>query len=203
VSKKPVKEQVRKSAKSGRGKTGSKNNRRHIDWNKVKGPREFLAVITGTALGAGLVPFAPGTAGTLMAMPLAYATNLDPWLPRVVVWTSLMIAGTWAAKVFDETMGTSDNQNIVMDEVVGYGITAWTAGQHAPTLIASFVLFRFFDIVKPWPVRLIDQWSKKKASERGSRAAWYGGFGVMADDVAAGFQGLICVLIAQWMGWLP
>lgn len=180
-----------------------KKHRRFLDWKLVKGPREFLAILTATAFGAGLVPFAPGSAGTLAAVPLAFATNLEPWLPRVLLWTALMVAGTWAAKVFDETMGTSDNQNVVMDEVVGFGITAWTAGQHASTLIAAFVLFRFFDIVKPWPVRLIDHWSKRKASEGGNRASWYGGFGVMADDVAAGFQGLICVMIAQKLGWLP
>src|SRR5262245_53825966 len=135
-------------------------DRRFLDWSRVRGPREFLAVITATACGAGLVPFAPGTAGTLAAMPLAWATAFEPVVVRVVLWTSLLIAGTWAAKVFDETMGTGDNQNIVMDEVVGLGITAWTAGQDSRALIAAFVLFRFFDIVKPWPVRLIDRWSK-------------------------------------------
>jgi phosphatidylglycerophosphatase A len=180
-----------------------KADRRVMRWDRVKGPRELLAVATGTALGAGLAPFAPGTAGTLLAVPLAYATNPGPWPLRALMWLALLAAGTWASKVLDETMGTSDNQNVVMDEVVGLGITAWTAGQNGMTLVAAFVLFRFFDIVKPWPVRWIDEWSKRKATEGGPRASWYGGFGVMADDVAAGFQGLACVMALQYFGWVP
>jgi phosphatidylglycerophosphatase A len=180
----------------------ARRDRRFIDWQKIRTPRGWLALLAGTAGGAGLSPVAPGTAGTLVGLPIAYFTCGWAWPLRVLLWGALLAAGTWAAKVFDETMGTSDNQNIVMDEVVGLGITAWTAGQDARALVASFVLFRFFDIVKPWPVRLIDAWSKRKASEGGTRAAWYGGFGVMADDVAAGLQGLVCVLILQHFGWL-
>jgi phosphatidylglycerophosphatase A len=180
-----------------------KNPRRIIRWENVQGPRAISAVAIGTALGAGLVPFAPGTAGSLAALPLAYFSNEWHWLARVILWLTLLVAGTWAAKVFDETMQTSDNQNVVMDEVVGLGITAWTAGQNPAALVTAFVLFRFFDIVKPWPVRLIDQWSKNKASEGTPAAQWYGGFGVMADDVAAGFQGLLCMLLLQYFHVLP
>lgn len=180
-----------------------KTNRRALHWEYVRGPRALGAVAIGTAFGAGLVPVAPGTAGTLAAVPLAYFTADASWVLRALMWLALLAAGTWAAKVFDETMRSSDNQNVVMDEVVGLGITAWTAGQNASTLAAAFVLFRFFDIVKPWPVRLIDTWSKRKASEGGASASWYGGFGVMADDVAAGFQGLACVLLLQHFGVLP
>lgn len=181
----------------------TKNVRRIIRWENVRGPRAASALAIGTALGAGLVPFAPGTAGTLAALPVAYFTSDWHWSARVALWGSLLVAGTWAAKVFDETMGTSDNQNIVMDEVVGLGITAWTTGHDPAALLVAFVLFRFFDIVKPWPVRSIDRWSKKKASEGTATASWYGGLGVMADDVAAGFQGLLCMLVLQWLRWLP
>ncbi|MGK5082941.1 phosphatidylglycerophosphatase A [Bdellovibrionota bacterium FG-1] len=177
--------------------------RRLLRWEKVRGPRAILAIATGTALGAGLVPLAPGTAGTLAALPLAYFTNEWPWPLRIALWTALTAAGTWAAKVFDELMGTSDNQNIVMDEVVGLGITAWTAGHDVTSLLVAFVLFRFFDILKPFPVRNIDTWSKKKASENTPLSQWYGGFGVMADDLVAGLQGLCCMLLLQWLHILP
>jgi phosphatidylglycerophosphatase A len=183
--------------------TKTKNSRRILRWENVQGPRAIGAVAIGTALGAGLVPFAPGTAGALAGLPVAYFTADWHWALRVLLWVSLTAAGTWAAKVFDETMQTSDNQNIVMDEVVGLGITAWTAGHHTSTLVAAFLLFRLFDIWKPYPVRLIDQWSKNKASEGTQAAAWYGGFGVMADDVVAGLQGLICVLLLQYFHVLP
>jgi phosphatidylglycerophosphatase A len=153
------------------------------------------ALITATALGAGLAPIAPGTMGTLVGLPIAYATNLWPVAPRVILWLGLTALGTWAAQVFDRMMKTGDNQCIVIDEVVGLGITAWTAGRHATTLAAAFVLFRFFDIVKPPPVRQVDSWSKK-------HPAW-SGFGVMADDILAGFQALICVMLLQHFQLLP
>ena len=95
-------------------------------------------------------------------------------------------------------MGTGDNQNIVIDEVIGLGITAWTSGHEWKTLLAAFFAFRFFDVLKPFPVRLVDRWSKKKAEEKGSALApWWGGFGVIADDILAGFQGLVVILIFQ------
>jgi phosphatidylglycerophosphatase A len=168
------------------------------------------AIAVGTALGAGLLPLAPGTMGTLIAVPLAYFTAHAHWGIRAALWSVLLAAGIWASKVFDEIMGSKDNQNIVIDEVVGFGITAWTAGVHPWTLLASFIVFRFFDIVKPPPVRQVDNWSRYKASSKnpgnipGSQAPlWWSGFGVMADDVLAGFQGLIVILILQHYGVLP
>jgi len=176
-----------------------------IRWDKVSGPRAVVALLIGTALGAGLFPFAPGTMGTLVGLPLAYFTaDSDPAL-RVLVWTALFAAGVWAARALDLLMGTKDNSSIVIDEVVGLGITAWTAGHHPTTLITAFVLFRIFDIVKPPPIRQLDTWSKKKASEKkGSKAAsWWAGFGVMADDVLAGLMSLAIVIALQHFGVLP
>jgi phosphatidylglycerophosphatase A len=120
------------------------------------------------------------------------------------MWIFLTWAGTWAAKVIDEIMETSDHQNIVMDEVVGLGITSWTIGslsdgQNWMAWLAAFVLFRFFDILKPPPVRQVDLWSKKKAAQRTGWAPWFGGFGVMADDIVAGFQGLAVMIFLQWL----
>lgn len=176
---------------------GTYSARRKIDWKNVKGPKAILALLIGTALGAGLFPVAPGTMGTLVAMPLAYFTQEWHWGIRVLFWIGLTGLGTWAAKVFDETMETSDNQNIVIDEVIGLGITAWTAGNDAKTWIAAFLLFRFFDVVKPPPVRQVDRWSKNQAS------SYWGGFGVIADDIVAGFQALAVILILQAFKILP
>ena len=172
-----------------------------IYWSKVKTPRDAIAVAVATAGGAGLVPKAPGTMGTLVAVPLALLIREWPAPAKLCVWLGLLLAGTWAAKVFDELMDTGDNQCIVIDEVVGLGITSWTLSQVSwgPAWIAAFVLFRLFDIVKIFPVRLVDQWSKKKAHEKTPLARWWGGFGVMADDVMAGFQGLAVMLFLQWM----
>jgi phosphatidylglycerophosphatase A len=178
-------------------KLGLYTSRRLIRWEKVRDTKTRLALGIGTALGAGLLPLAPGTMGTLVGVPIAYFTNSWEWPWRVALWGGLTILGTWAAQVFDQTMGTKDNQNIVIDEVVGFGITAWTAGHDFKTLLAAFVLFRFFDVLKPPPVRQMDGWSKKQASP-----TWEG-FGVMADDMIAGFQGLGLILLLQWLDILP
>lgn len=184
--------------------------RRTIHWDRLKGTRAYTAIAVATAGGAGLLPKAPGTFGALVGVPIAYFTNGAPVEARVALWTFLLVIGTWSSKVFDEIMNSKDNQNIVIDEVVGLGITAWTAGTHPLTLLASFIAFRFFDIVKPFPVRQVDTWSHKKASSKnpantpGSQAPlWWGGFGVMADDVLAGFQGLLVILLLQHYGIVP
>ena len=168
-----------------------------IPFEKINGPRSTLAVIAGTALGAGFVPRAPGTMGTLVGIPVAYLSAEWNWPVRLLLWIGLTVVGTWAAQVIDEITGKAYNQAIVIDEVIGLGVTAWTAGRHWPTLFAAFLLFRFFDIVKPFPVRRIDRWSKTKALGGTDAAKWWGGFGVMADDIVAGLQGLLVVLILQ------
>jgi phosphatidylglycerophosphatase A len=172
-------------------KAGVYLDRRKIDWAKVRGAKSVAAFWISTALGAGLFPVAPGTMGTLVALPIAYYTNEWDLTARVLFWLGLTVIGTWAATVFDQMMGTGDNQNIVIDEVIGLGVTAWTAGRDLKTLAVAFVLFRIFDVIKPPPVRQVDKWSKNQASP------WAGGFGVIADDIVAGFQALALILVLQ------
>jgi phosphatidylglycerophosphatase A len=175
-----------------------------IDWKKAKDSKTRLAVFIGTAGGAGLLPWAPGTWGTIVGIPISYYSSQWDCGYRIALWSALFLSGTWAAKTLDQNMGSSDNQSIVMDEVVGYGITAWTAGQEWKSLLAAFVLFRIFDVWKLPPVRQVDRWSKKKASEPGqASSAWWGGFGVMADDLLASFQGLFLMWLAQTFKILP
>lgn len=167
-----------------------------IYWERVRGPRVISALTVATAAGAGLFPIAPGTMGTAFAMPLAYFTLSWDWPARLALIIALTIAGTWAAKIFDETMQTGDNQCIVMDEVIGFLITGFFLPSVAHSWlawVAAFVLFRLFDIVKLPPVRQLDRWSKNKSG-------YWGGFGVMADDILAGLQGLAVMLILQWLG---
>lgn len=176
-----------------------------IHWDRVRGFKGVLTVLTATALGAGLVPKAPGTMGTLIAVPLAVATRNWTLLPRIALWLLITGLGTWGARAFDSLMRTGDNQCIVIDEVVGLGITSWTlsgAGSSVAGWCMAFVLFRFFDILKLPPVRQVDQWSKKKSLENTPLASWWGGFGVMADDILAGVQGLIIMILLQHYGLL-
>lgn len=180
-------------------------NDRPIHWDRAKNPATALAITVATALGAGLSPIAPGTAGSLIAIPLCWYSMGWPVEIRVAMWALLAVIGIWSAKVMDQTMNTGDHQSIVIDEVVGMGITSWTVSQSANpaiAMIAAFAIFRLFDVTKPPPVRQIDRWSKKKASQSrsGGAGAWWGGFGVMADDVLAAFQGLVVMILLQKSG---
>jgi phosphatidylglycerophosphatase A len=166
-------------------------------FSKIKDTKTALAFTIATSLGAGLFPIAPGTMGSLFGIPLAYFLRDLPVEGRILIGLFLIAIGTWAAKIFDQTMETSDNQNIVIDEVIGMGISSWTAGNNPKTWVAAFLLFRFFDVLKPFPVRQIDRWSKNQSS------AWWKGFGVIADDIGAGFQALAVIYLLQyWLNWL-
>lgn len=171
-------------------------SKRKIIWSQINDARSVTAFLIATTFGAGVSPVAPGTIGTIAGIPFAYLTQDWTLIYRVLFWIGLTGIGTWAAKVFDEKMKSSDNGHIVIDEVIGFGITAWTAGGSLVTWIAAFVLFRFFDILKPSPIRNLDNWSKKQAS------SWLCGFGVIADDVVAGFLGLGVILLLQWLHFL-
>lgn len=175
-----------------------KTNRRQILWDRVLATgRGRLALLGATFFGAGLLPRAPGTWGSLLALPLWWAAAaISPWswLP---LWITLACWGVWASRVFDELNETRDNQNIVMDEATGVGIAALTAGTSWPLLLCAFLLFRIFDILKPWPVRELDRWSHASGSP------WKQAVGVMADDWVAGLQALALIWLAQQYGWLP
>jgi phosphatidylglycerophosphatase A len=176
------------------------SKRRPLDWSLVRTPRTILAVFVATAGGAGLGPWAPGTWGTLVGIPIAYFTRDWPISVRLGLWAGLLAIGTWSAEVFDRTMQSTDNQNIVIDEVVGMGITSWTVTTSMAGLtgfgyiqwLVAFLLFRTFDVWKPYPIRLLDRWSKT--------ATGMSGFGVMADDVLAGVYGLLVMIALRYFG---
>jgi phosphatidylglycerophosphatase A len=160
--------------------------RRHIDWTRIRTPLDWLSVTISLAGGAGLSPRAPGTAGTAIALPLIWIMAPAPLAFKIVIWLVLLAAGIWAATHFDRLMKTGDHQSIVMDEVVGMGITGlllpadWSAW---PLWILAFGLFRLLDVWKPFPIRIVDRWSH----QQGNLAT---GLGVMLDDVLAGLMGL-------------
>ncbi|MBU6375986.1 MAG: phosphatidylglycerophosphatase A [Bdellovibrionales bacterium] len=173
-------------------------NRRQILWQKFsKSPKNWLALCGATFFGSGLLPKAPGTWGTLAAIPLWYLTHDLPFFQRFSILLTLCIWGVWSSRVFDQVNETQDNQNIVMDEVTGVGITAWTAGAHPLNYLVAFIVFRAFDIAKPFPVKAVDRWSHRSGNR------WSAAFGVMADDWVAGIQGLGVLVILQYWGFLP
>ncbi len=158
-----------------------------------------LAFGIATFFGSGLSPIAPGTAGTLAALPLVAAVTTLPWAAQLVLWLIITLLGTWAAARVSVITRTGDHGSIVIDEVIGMGIAALLCPLAPIPFGIAFVLFRFFDITKPPPVRQVDQWSKNKARE----SAYWGGFGVMADDILAGLQALAVYATLNHFGWIP
>jgi phosphatidylglycerophosphatase A len=149
-------------------------------------PAHLLAL----GFGSGLSPVAPGTVGTLWAW-LAYVA-MQLWLgPLAIAWIVLLSlpVGWWACTVAARNLRMLDPGNIVWDEVVAFWlilVVLMPAGWKDQ--LAAFVLFRFFDAVKPGPVA----WADRQFKGFG----WRGGFGIIADDLVAAFCTLL--VIAAW-----
>jgi len=146
-----------------------------------RNPLHFLAF----GCGAGAMPVAPGTFGTLIAVPLYLLMQplaMEYYLSLVAVMT---VFGIWLCGRTAADIGVHDHGGIVWDEVVGYLLTMTAAPPGWLSVILGFILFRLFDITKPWPISLADR-----------RIG--GGFGIMFDDVlAAIYAGLILQLISR------
>ena len=149
-------------------------------------PIHFLAL----GFGSGLAPKAPGTFGTIAAVPLvcllAYSTTLTGYL---LVTLIASVIGIWLCGKTAKDMMVHDDSSIVWDEIAGLLITMIAVPLSWQTLLLGFVLFRIFDILKPWPISYLD-------------ARVHGGFGIMIDDILAGFFALILMHITLYLGWL-
>lgn len=150
------------------------------------------AVLLATWFGAGFMKPAPGTWGSLAALPFGLIIFKASGLWGLAIATAVITRiGIWAANEFDRLGETHDNKMIVIDEVAGLWLTLIPAlyfFDFAPMpILLAFVLFRLFDIVKPWPVRAIDQKLK-------------GGLGVMMDDIAAGIYAAIIITGLSYAG---
>ncbi|WP_299079449.1 phosphatidylglycerophosphatase A [uncultured Paraglaciecola sp.] len=133
-------------------------------------PVHFLAL----GFGSGLAPKMPGTFGTLAALPLVIALSYFSHVSSYLMVTVLVsIIGIWICEKTAHDMGVHDDSSIVWDEIAGMLITMLAVPLSWQTLLAGFVLFRFFDILKPWPISYLDKHV-------------HGGFGIMIDDVLAG-----------------
>ncbi len=150
-------------------------------------------ILLATWFGSGYLPKAPGTWGSVAAIPpglvLLWLGGIPVLLGGIVVVTAL---GFWASRKFDEDHGTHDSKMIVIDEVAGQWIAlipVLTAQGLSPLLtVLAFLLFRLFDITKPWPISYFDSQVK-------------GPLGVMGDDVIAGLAALICLYGALYAGF--
>lgn len=128
--------------------------------------------------GSGLAKKAPGTFGTLAAIPFFLLLQNLSW-PLYLSWLVVTFAlGVLWCDRSSKAMGVHDHGGIVWDEFVGFWITMFMAPAGWLWIVIGFVLFRFFDILKPWPIN----WLDKKV---------HGGFGIMIDDVLAGIYALL------------
>jgi phosphatidylglycerophosphatase A len=156
-------------------------------------PRASLPVrLIATSLGSGYSPIAPGTCGTLTAIPMAWGLAKLGLIWFGVGFLVITAIGTWAAELFCRASGKEDDQRIVVDEVAGYLLTLMPVAKTPINLVLAFFLFRLFDIWKPPPVRWVDD-------------NVHGGWGVMADDLAAGVYAAIVLFALNHFGavaWL-
>lgn len=143
----------------------------------LKSPAGFLAL----GGGAGLAPKAPGTVGTVLGIPLLLVMPMS--LPAyLLVLLVLGGIGVWCCTVSARELGVHDHPGIVWDEIVGYLVTMIAAPREWLPIALGFVLFRVFDILKPWPIGPVDR-------------QVHGGLGIMADDLIAGVFAAICLQI--------
>lgn len=139
----------------------------------ISSPVHLLAF----GFGSGLSPFAPGTFGTLAAVLLYLPMQYLSVFSYCVVVALVCAAGIWICGRSSEMLGVHDHGGIVWDEFAGYFITMIAAPAGWQWIVVGFVLFRIFDILKPWPIK----WADTKVE---------GGLGIMLDDILAGFISL-------------
>ena len=143
-----------------------------------------VAILIGTGLGLGLMPVAPGTFGSLLGPPLAWAIQQADqggflyWVLSLVV----VLAGIPVATRLEDVFGKKGSGSVVIDEIAAFPVVfAAVPVSSLTTALAGFLWFRLFDIAKPWPIRRLEQLPS--------------GLGVMADDVAAGAY----AAVALWL----
>lgn len=137
----------------------------HTVWNN---PIHFLAF----GFGSGTLPWAPGTWGTIAAIPIYLLLRDLSLFYYIILLSVVILAGIWICDVAEKAVGIPDYSGIVWDEIAGFLLTMLAVPPGWQWIVLGFILFRLFDIWKPWPIRWIDQFVK-------------GGLGVMLDDLLA------------------
>ena len=149
----------------------------------MRNPVHLLAA----GFGSGLSAKAPGTAGTVVGVAVYLLLSELAVASYIGVCVVLFTAGVWICERAADDLNEHDHPSIVYDEIVGYLITMIAIPAQWPWILAGFTLFRVFDIIKPWPISVLDRRVK-------------GGFGIMIDDLAAALLALTILHIARW--WL-
>ena len=143
---------------------------------RIANPIHFLAL----GFGSGLLPKAPGTYGTLAAIPLYLLLAPSTTSVYLAIVIIMSIAGVYICGKAAEDAGVHDHGAIVWDEIVGFLITMILVPLTWQSVVVGFILFRIFDIFKPWPISFVDK-------------NLHGGLGIMVDDILAGLAALGCM----------
>jgi phosphatidylglycerophosphatase A len=147
---------------------------------------EKLIKLLATGFGSGLSSFAPGTAGTLVGVVICLLCLPLPWAMRLLIVIALSALSIYVAGQAEIIYQKKDDQRIVIDEIIGLQITMLPVAINVLSLCAAFVLFRIFDILKPFPI--------------GNLQRLPGGWGVVADDVLAGIYAGVIMFTLNYAG---
>ena len=158
------------------------DSQHHLARQVLTDPVHILAF----GFGAGLAPIAPGTVGSLLGVLLAWLTLDLGLLTQLGVAAGLFLAGIWICGESARRLGIHDHGGIVWDEICGMYITLLVAPATISAWILGFLLFRAFDIVKPWPIRDLDH-------------RLGGGLGIMLDDLVAALYAAILLALYGWL----
>ena len=144
-----------------------------------------LLLLSATFGGVGYVPFAPGTVGSLASFiiwgPLIILES--PFFLRLIILIIIIIIGIWASNESIKHFKVKDPKEVIVDEVSGMGVTLILTNSSYLIMLLGFVFFRFFDILKPWPINKIEILPN--------------GWGIMLDDVMAGIYSLLILSLIE------
>jgi phosphatidylglycerophosphatase A len=141
------------------------------------------AALIATWFGSGLLPKGPGTWGSAAALPFAWMMMSFGGRPLLLAALGIcFLVGWWASEIYVRRTGAEDPGEVVIDEVAGQWLVLLAAPLDPLSYLAGFVLFRVFDITKPWPVR----WADRSIG---------GGLGIMVDDILAGLYALPLMIL--------
>jgi len=143
---------------------------------------KFFILFWATGFGIGYLPIAPGTWATLLAIPMESFLSKMPSPFYELTLLALFFLSSWISEKAESLFGRRDDPRIVIDEMLGFFITLLWIPKTALSMGVGFLLFRFFDILKPFPIRYLEKRLK-------------GGYGVVMDDVVAGVYGNIILRV--------
>lgn len=147
-----------------------------------RNPIYFLAF----GFGSGTLPIVPGTWGTVMAIPIFLLLAPYSLSTYTIITLVFFTIGVWLCEVTEKAIGVTDYSGIVWDEIVGFLFTMWAVPAGWAWVITGFILFRIFDMWKPWPI----SWCNKHI---------HGGFGIMFDDFLAAVPAWLILQIINYI----